>query len=437
MAPMDAVVIARLIKLPDAAKTPPASEEMPKATFEVTEVLKGLAGGSESKEIRAVVFGQEKVGSHFLVMGVGRPDVDWTHAMKVSDRAIEYLRQLDKLPEQGPDRLAFFQTYLEDPDQVTSRDAYEEFARAPYSELQGLRDRMNREQLLAWIKNPDVPLNRRRLYMVLLSVCGGPDDLPAVEQMLRSEDKKSRAGLDALLGCYLVLAGPDGMKLVEDLFLKNAKAEYADTYAAIMALRFHGTETDRVPRERILQGFHSLLDRPDLADLIIPDMIRWEDWSQVERLVKLFKEADKKSNWVRVPIINYLRMCPRPEAKEHLAELAKMDPESFQRAESFFPLSGGNTAASAAPAAAGVPAPAGSQKPSTTAPPATATSSSSEAAGDSAAEAPTDSASQVPILHRTAPADANPLTCVVVFWILGGVFFVAQWAVLVGWGRGT
>ena len=353
---MDAVVVARLVKLPEAAKTPAAGDDVPKAVFEVTDVLKGTAGSDEMKEIRTVIFGQEQVGDRFLVMGVGRPDVAWTTPMKVSDRAVEYLRQLDSLPEKGPERLAFFQNYLQDPEQVLSRDAYDEFAKAPYSEVKGLRDKMNHAQLLAWIKHPDTPLNRKRLYLVMLSVCGGPDDLPMLEQMLRTEDRKTRGGLDAMLGCYLMLAGTGGMTLVEDLFLKNSKAEYADTYAAIMALRFLGTETEAVPRPRILQGFHCLLDRPELADLIIPDLARWEDWSQVERLVKLFKEADKKSNEVRVAIINYLRTCPRPEAKKYVAELAKIDPDAVKRAETFFPFGGGSSAAAAAVAPADGPA---------------------------------------------------------------------------------
>ena len=146
-----------------------------------------------------------------------------------------------------------------------------------------------------------------------------------------------------MLGCYLMLAGTEGMALVEELFLKNPQAEYADTYAAIMALRFLGTETEAVPRERILEGLHCLLDRPELADLVIPDMARWEDWSQVERLVKLFKEADSKSSWVRVPIINFLRACPNPEAKSHLEELARIDPDAVKRAETFFPFGGGGS----------------------------------------------------------------------------------------------
>jgi hypothetical protein len=62
----------------------------------------------------------------------------------------------------------------------------------------------------------------------------------------------------------------------------------------------------------------------------------------------LFKKADDDSNWVRVPVINYLRACPLPAAKEQLDELAKLDPETFKRANAFFPLA----ASSAAPPAA-------------------------------------------------------------------------------------
>ena len=44
----------------------------------------------------------------------------------------------------------------------------------------------------------------------------------------------------------------------------------------------------------------------------------------MDRLVKLFKNADDDSIWVRVPVINYLRACPLPEAKQHIEELAKI-----------------------------------------------------------------------------------------------------------------
>jgi hypothetical protein len=269
---------------------------------------------------------------------------------------------------------------------------------------------------------------------VMLSVCGGSADLPMLEEMLRSEDRKTRAGLDAMLGCYLMLSGADGMPLVEDLFLKNSKAEYSDTYAAIMALRFLGTESQVIPRPRISQGFHVLLDRPQLADLIIPDLARWEDWSQVERLAKLFKAADKKSSDLRVAIVNYLRTCPRPEAKSHLAELVKIDPDAVKRAETFYAFGGGTGPASSSNGTAD--APAGQADKPAMPPRAGQADPQPVPTTESAVNAPTDSVGKLPVLRRTATSVVNPLTYLFVFWIGGGVFFVAQWAILAGFGRG-
>jgi hypothetical protein len=46
------------------------------------------------------------------------------------------------------------------------------------------------------------------------------------------------------------------------------------------------------------------------------DLARWEDWSSMDRLVQLFKDSeDDDSNWVRVPVINYLRASHSPEAQ--------------------------------------------------------------------------------------------------------------------------
>jgi hypothetical protein len=39
-------------------------------------------------------------------------------------------------------------------------------------------------------------------------------------------------------------------------------------------------------------------------------------------------------------VINYLRACPRPEAKAYLVELEKIDPAAVKRANTFFPFGG-------------------------------------------------------------------------------------------------
>jgi hypothetical protein len=115
-----------------------------------------------------------------------------------------------------------------------------------------------------------------------------------------------------------------------------------------MALRFLGQESDVVSKERLMVGLRYMLDRPQLADLVIADLARWQDWSVMDKLVTLFKQADDESSWVRVPVVNYLRACPKPEAKKYLEELAKIDPDAVKRANSFFPLGTGAPAAAKA-----------------------------------------------------------------------------------------
>ena len=105
-----------------------------------------------------------------------------------------------------------------------------------------------------------------------------------------------------------------------------------------MAVRFHGTEGGVLPRSALVESLHHVLDRKDLADLVIPDLARWSDWSQIDRLVDLFVKADPDNNWVRVPVVNYLRACPLPEAQKALKKLEEIDPESVRRANTFFSI---------------------------------------------------------------------------------------------------
>jgi hypothetical protein len=346
---MDAAVLAHLLEAAplEAGPTESAALTAVKGRFRIVEVLKEEPSLADTKVIETVFSGsvQQKPGAIYLLMGVGAPKWMWSAPAPLSDRACAYLRQVLRLPKDDAARLAFFLQYLEDPEQLLAVDAYEEFARAPYTAVQSLKAQMDRPRLIAWIQDANVPVSRKRLYLTMLGICGGKADLPFLEGLLRSEKRSPQSGLDALIACYLMLSGRDGMPLIEDVFLKDPKAEYADTYAAIVALRFHGSETDVIPRERLLAGLRTVLDRPQLADLVIPDLARWEDWSVMPRLVRLFKEAQEANSWVRVPVVNYLRACPLPEAKEHLAELEKIDPAAVKRASSLFPFGGASPAA--------------------------------------------------------------------------------------------
>ena len=341
IASMDAVVFAKLVKLPPPIKPGTQlaeGEEIPRAKFQVVTIVKGQEFVKPAQPIEAIYFGEAKVGTTFLVMAVDPPKLMWSTPLEVAKTTQDYILKLDTLPKDPVVRLEFFQKYLENEDEELARDSYDEFAKSPYDAVKALKPKMDHAQLITWIKDSEVPASRRRLYLTMLGVCGSEKDLPMLEELLSSSDRKKKAGLDALIGCYLTLKGADGLKLIEDLFVRNKKSEYADTYAAVMALRFHGTESDIIPRERILVSMRYMLERPQLADLVIPDLARWEDWSQVDRMVKLFKDADEETSWVRVPVINFLRQCPLPKAKEQIKALEKIDPAAVKRANTFFPF---------------------------------------------------------------------------------------------------
>jgi hypothetical protein len=211
---------------------------------------------------------------------------------------------------------------------------------------------MDPTALLHWIETPDIPSNRRRLYATMLGICGTPADATKIEKILLGENlgensSDLRSGLDALIACYVVLIGPTGLDLIDTLFLNRSSREipFTETYAAVMALRFLGEESETIPRERVLESLRLLLNEPKLADLVIADLARWQDWSVIKKLTTIYADAKPENIFVREPIVNYMKACPLPEAAVALIKLREIDPEAVRRAATLAGLAGLTTAA--------------------------------------------------------------------------------------------
>lgn len=343
----DAVIVAELIK---RGKREVASKKIAnelgfqstrpsavgKSDLKIIKVIKGEKFFKPGDMIQAYVFGDAVKGDKFFVTGVEPPAFSWS-TMKASPRVIKYITEIQALPAAGPKRLAYFLGYLEDKEEVLARDAYDEFALAPFTEVSQLKDLIDRKKLRTWIEDADIPASRKGLYYTLLSIAGNHEDAKFLEKLMRSKDDRQKAALDSMIACYITLTGGDGLKTIDELFLANRKASYSDAFAAIAALRFHGSEAKVLQKKQIVASLRHMLDREDLADLVIPDLARWEDWSVMDKLVKLFKDADPETSWVRMPVVNYLRACPLPKAKKYMEELEKLDPKTFKRARAFFP----------------------------------------------------------------------------------------------------
>ena len=118
-----------------------------------------------------------------------------------------------------------------------------------------------------------------------------------------------------------------------------------------MALRFLGEESETIPRERVLESLRLLLNEPKLADLVIADLARWQDWSVIKRLTTIYTDATPENIFVREPIVNYMKACPLPEAASALVKLREIDPEAVRRAATLAGLAGLTTATEENPTA--------------------------------------------------------------------------------------
>jgi hypothetical protein len=372
----DAVVLAKLVQEAPPTDTLSFASDDPEsgmATFEIVEAILGKELVAGTKEIKVVYFGEPDRDQVFLVSGIGSEKIDWTTPLPLSPAGVDYVRKLSSVPASGPERLEFFQEYFEHADPLLAQDAYDEFARAPYADVQALGSRMPHDQLVKWIADPQISSSRRRLYLTMLGVCGTADDVPMLEELIASDfrtiephlqrlvqnamamgaplaapawidmvdqdERRKKLGLDAMIACYLTLRGPEGLELIERRFLKNLNTEFTYVYSTIMALRFHGEEpSSNIPRERLLSSVRLLLDNPDYADQVIPDLARWEDWSVLDRLVKMFKESDKDGH-VRQPVVTYLTVAAEQpgdvgrRAQSALGELEQLDPEGVKLAQ--------------------------------------------------------------------------------------------------------
>ena len=155
----DVSVIARLVERPppQEAITADASDPVVTAKFEVVEVLAGGKHLGKRKQIEITYLGRAKIGTKFLLMGLDPPTIFWSAPLPVTDRAVVYLRKGITLPKEGPERLMFFLDYLEDKDETLARDTYDEFARAPHAAVKKIKDKMDHDKLIGWIKDVEVP----------------------------------------------------------------------------------------------------------------------------------------------------------------------------------------------------------------------------------------------------------------------------------------
>ena len=235
---------------------------------------------------------ESKVGDLFLLVGSKGVTIEWASPLEVTETSFNYVAQAPSPEVPTAQRLEYYAKFLEYPDQMISNDAYGEFANAPYDDITQLAEKLPREKIRGWITNKDTPATRMGLYGLLIGLCGNDEDGRILEAKILEETEDFRLGIDGLMSGYLLLTGEKGMAVLDEHKLKNRSVPFSETYAAMQALRFMWKYAEgRIEKSRLRASMRILLDRPELADLVIADLARWKDWEVQDRLMALYIQA--------------------------------------------------------------------------------------------------------------------------------------------------
>lgn len=323
-------------------------------TYQVKQVVKGPKSLAKDQKVTLDRYRTAKPGDLFFLLGTDIGDgkgLEWGSPLEVSETSFNYMAQAP-LPEAPPaKRLAYFLKFLEFPDPIVSNDAFGEFANAQYKDIEQIADHLPKEKIRKWIANPETQATRLGLYGMMIGLCGDDTDAEALEKRILVQTDEFRLGIDGLMGGYLLIKKDKGLDVLDQHKLQNKKIPFSETFAAMQALRFMWTYgTGRIAPERLQQSMRILLDRPEMADLVIADLARWKDWSVQDKLMKMYGEGEYNIPSIKRAIVRYMLVSSKDVAnsggatvpphathgQKLLEELRKKDPKTVSEAERFF-----------------------------------------------------------------------------------------------------
>ena len=337
-----------------ASATPSEKNKPGTTTYQIVQVLRDpLKSYEKGASIKLDRHRAGKPGDLSLLLGSKAEIIEWGSPLDVSETMLNYIVQAPSLEVSPVTRLEYFLKFLEAADPEIGNDAYAEFANAPYKEIVLVAKAMPRDKLRKWLVSPDVPVTRLGLYGLMLGLCGDASDVAIMEKKINESSDEFRLGIDGVMGGYLLLTGERGLPMIEDTKLKNKKAPFSETYAAMQALRFMWTYgANKISPERLRASMRLLLDRPDMADLVIGDLLRWKDWSVQKRLMQLYGADEYNIPSIKRAIIRYMLASTKDvvvsssmetpphvvEANQYLQQLRDKDPKMVSEVERYFLL---------------------------------------------------------------------------------------------------
>ena len=351
----DSTMIATWSKdQPKDSKSGPKS----RARFSVVQIIKDSKQESENIQVgkilaeSQVLFGP--LAQRALVFGYTHSPEEYRYFQFHAPLTDEMLDYIQKAPAADAPRtvmLAYLAKHFDSTDETVANDAYRYFEWLfEIKDIQEIRSQLSVEQLRKLLTNPESPPVRIGLCALLLGYAGDETDIPLLKQLsLQPEKAPWENGIkdrDWLFEGYLLLAGEQGLEILEEAKLRDNACPNFELYAMMDALQFmaeHGQ--GRFTKDRLRQSMRIVLNRSEPDYWAIYNLAKLQDWSVSDRLMELYGTAGYDSFSMKASIVGFLKSMdatkPKdpteqlPEhvitARKHLKTLHEKDPVILKR----------------------------------------------------------------------------------------------------------
>jgi hypothetical protein len=268
----------------------------------------------------------------------------------------EYLQGLPTEATSEVQRLIYFYSHLFSTDSFVNEDAYNECARVSLLVMRDpdFQKTIDRESLVEALRGSAMnPKHKSFLWMVLAEWGKESDqelfrelvtpilkrELGSVEDERVSVDlAKDHPWMAASIAAFIKLGKEPALREIEEFIFANPKCSMSMKSTGINAARVLGNDLRAIETQRLARSLAMMIQDSECADLVIPDLARWDYWDAMPELVRLFDRPESARGFVRTPIMNYLRRCPLPQADQHLKRMRSEDPTAYRRALTNVPV---------------------------------------------------------------------------------------------------
>ena len=321
--------------------------------YEIVQIVRDPLKTMKKDDVVTIAgFRAGRPGDLSLLLGTKGMKVDWAPPIEVTETVFNYIVQAPSPEVPIQKRLEYFLKFLEYPDPTISSDAFAEFAVAEYKHVAALTSKLPRDKLRQWVQQKDLVEGRLGLYGLLLGLCGTEEDVKLMESKISepSSPRQIRLGIDGVMGGYLILAGEKGLDFLVAKKFDDKSVPFSETYSAMKALEFMWTYGEgKIRPEKLKAAMRKVLDRPELADLVIATLSRWKDWEVQDQVVKLYGQPAYDIPSIKRAVVRYLFACTQDvpkgssgeapahvaAAKKRIEEIRERDPKMIRDVERF------------------------------------------------------------------------------------------------------